>query len=240
MTKICSKCKEEKFLENFSKNKRSNDGHYLYCKQCCKLIYQSRFNLIKEKKRLYSKKYNIENKEKIKEYFIKNKEKIQFYQKEYRINNIEKVKEYNIKNKEKQQSYNKEYSINNRERINNRRRKRNLNEPIYNLINNVRSRLKKYLKSTGISKNKKTFEIVGCSPEFLKEHIEKQFAEGMSWDLIGEHIHIDHIIPLSSAKTEEEIYKLCHYTNLQPLWAKDNLRKSDKLDYLYVMVNPNI
>lgn len=231
--KICRKCDIEKFLGDFSKDKHSNDGHYLYCKQCCKLIYQSKFNLIKEKKRFYSKKYNIENKEKIKEYFIKNKEKIQSYQKEYRINNREKAKEYNIKNKEKQQSYNKEYSINNRERLNKYKKNRNLNEPICNLINNVRSRLKKYLKSTGITKNKKTFDIVGCSPPRLKEYIEKKFVDGMSWDNYSFYSwHIDHITPLSSAKTEEEIYKLCHYTNLQPLWAKDNLVKSNKPDYL--------
>jgi hypothetical protein len=94
---------------------------------------------------------------------------------------------------------------------------------------NVRCRVKNFLNSKNIVKNNKTFNIVGCSPEFLKEHLENQFTNGMSWDLMGQQIHIDHIIPLSSANTEEEIYKLCHYTNLQPLWAEDNLKKSNKL-----------
>jgi 5-methylcytosine-specific restriction endonuclease McrA len=70
--------------------------------------------------------------------------------------------------------------------------------------------------------------LVGITPKELKEHLEKQFFQGMSWGNYGEW-HIDHIIPLSSAKTEDEIYKLCHYTNLQPLWAEDNLRKGNKL-----------
>lgn len=68
----------------------------------------------------------------------------------------------------------------------------------------------------------------GCSPEFLKEHLERQFVEGMTWENRNEW-HIDHIIPLSSAKTEDELYELCHYTNLQPLWAEDNLKKSNKV-----------
>ena len=51
----------------------------------------------------------------------------------------------------------------------------------------------------------------------------------MSWDLMGKYIHIDHIIPLSSGETEDDIYKLCHYTNLQPLWYNDNLKKGSKI-----------
>jgi hypothetical protein len=79
-------------------------------------------------------------------------------------------------------------------------------------------------------KKSKTFEIIGCTPEFLKEYIEKQFIKGMEWSNHSVYgWHIDHIIPLSSANTEEEIYKLCHYTNLQPLWAENNLKKSNKI-----------
>ena len=171
-----------------------------------------------------------------KKYYIKNREKQLSRKKEYRIKNKEKIqsqkKEYVIKNREKQLSYQKEYYIKNKERKNEYERNRRLNDPIFKLTENVRSRLTTYLKTTGITKSKRTFDIVGCSPSELKDHISKQFADGMSWDKMGKEIHIDHIIPLSSAKTEEEIYKLSHYTNIQPLWAEDNLKKGDTLDYL--------
>ena len=88
--------------------------------------------------------------------------------------------------------------------------------------------MSEFLKVKNIRKKNKTFEIVGCTPEFLKEHLEKQFVDGMTWENRGEW-HIDHKIPLSSAKTEEELYKLCHYANLQPLWAEENLKKGNKI-----------
>ena len=103
-------------------------------------------------------------------------------------------------------------------------------DPIFKMSHNVRCRIREFLTQKKLNKKNKTFNIVGCSPEFLKEYLEKQFTEGMSWEthsLYG--WHIDHIIPLSSAKTEEEFYKLCHYTNLQPLWATDNLKKLNKI-----------
>jgi hypothetical protein len=70
----------------------------------------------------------------------------------------------------------------------------------------------------------RSFELLGTDVESFKAHIESQFAEGMSWENHGEW-HIDHIVPLASGKTPEDIWKLCHYTNLQPLWAADNIRK---------------
>lgn len=74
--------------------------------------------------------------------------------------------------------------------------------------------------------------LLGSTYEIVMSHIEKQFTEGMNWDNHGrgnDKWHIDHIMPLASAKNEEELIKLCHYTNLQPLWAIDNLIKSDKI-----------
>ena len=95
---------------------------------------------------------------------------------------------------------------------------------LFKIISDMRNSVNRYIKY----KSKRTFEIVGCTPEFLKEYLEKQFKDGMSWE--NRHLfHIDHIIPLSSAKTEKEIYKLCHYTNLQPLWVDENLKKSNKI-----------
>ena len=75
----------------------------------------------------------------------------------------------------------------------------------------------------------KSIEYLGCNIETYKKYLEEQFEEGMSWDnyvLYGWHIY--HIIPLSSVNTEEEIYKLCHYTNTQPLLAFENMSKGNR------------
>jgi hypothetical protein len=92
----------------------------------------------------------------------------------------------------------------------------------------LRSRLYGFLKKKQISKQNTTFEVVGCSPQELKIYLEQKFINPMSWENQGKW-HIDHIIPLSSAKTEEELYKLCHFTNLQPMWATDNIKKGSKI-----------
>ena len=83
----------------------------------------------------------------------------------------------------------------------------------------------------GFKKNTKTNIILGCSYEQFIIHLENQFTDGMQWDNYGEW-HIDHIIPLATALTESDIITLNYYTNLQPLWATDNLAKSDKLDWI--------
>lgn len=95
---------------------------------------------------------------------------------------------------------------------------------LYKLKRRVRSRLGRIAFNNSI----RTTDWLGCSIADLKVHLESKFAPGMTWDNYGDW-HIDHIVPLASATDEQETLKLCHYTNLQPLWAKDNLSKGHTL-----------
>lgn len=99
-------------------------------------------------------------------------------------------------------------------------------DKIFRIIKNQRNRLKRLLTDKPCSFSKS----VGCSSSQLKAYLESRFQPGMSWDNYGKW-HVDHIIPLSSfdLTKEEQFKKACHYTNLQPLWAKDNILKSNKV-----------
>lgn len=216
-TKVCSKCKEDKDICEFGKLKCSKDGLSYSCKEC-------------NNKR--SSDYQKNNPEKVleqqKKWRNKNPEWVYNRHKRYRAKNPEKVKDFKKNWLDKNPEKRKEYSENYKPRKRDQRKERNDSDSVFNLVNRMRCRLWKYLTIHNITKKNKTFEIVGCDPQFLKEHLENQFIDSMGWDNRGEW-HIDHIIPLSSAKTEDELYKLCHYTNLQPLWAEDNLKKSNKI-----------
>ena len=98
----------------------------------------------------------------------------------------------------------------------------------YRLMCLFRGRINEVMRRKGWNKSKKSIEILGCTKEQFAKHIESQFKEGMNWSNKGEW-HIDHIIPLASAINKQEVYKLCHHTNLQPLWAKENLCKGAKI-----------
>jgi hypothetical protein len=149
-----------------------------------------------------------------------------------REENLIKKKIYTEKNKEKKSEYDKQYRLKNKlkknEYIRNYRKNRRLIDPTFRIIESMRSRLKIFFKSNNIQNYNKTFNIVGCTPQELKEYLEKKFTDEMSWDNYGQW-HIDHKIPLSSAISDDDVYKLCHYTNLQPLWSEDNIRKSNKI-----------
>jgi hypothetical protein len=209
MVKVCNKCKIKKELTEFCKDKNHKDGYNDNCRSCCKE---------------YNKEYYQSNKDKIKEYHQANKDKIKEYHKEYYQANKEYKKEYLKEWREANKEYSNEYKKNRRK-----------TEPLFKLVSNLRARTYIAFKNKGYSKNTKTKEMLGIEWEVAKQHIERQFTKGMNWDNQGKW-HIDHIIPLASANTEEQLIKLCHYTNLQPLWAEDNLTKSDKIDSQQILL----
>jgi hypothetical protein len=254
-TKICSKCKEEKKVCEYYLDKQKKDGLSSDCKICrnkrVKEYKEKNPNKIKEQKQKsylkniekyhsFNKKWKSENSDYmlkyLKTYYDKNKEQLLEKQKKYYENNkdniLKKGKEYVENNREKTSKNQKEYRIKNKKKlqeyINNYKKIRRQTDVIFKIKENLSHRTRQIFKHFNSEKKDKTFEIIGCSPLELKEHLERQFVNGITWENRNEW-HIDHIIPLSSAKTKEELNRLCHYTNLQPLWAKDNLKKSNKI-----------
>jgi len=194
---------------------------------------------IKEYNKQYSKQWQLDNKEKLKQYRLDNKQKISEQQKQWRLDNKEKQKQYHLDNKEKRKEYRKEYNLqnkekfknyffNNKEKINEYYKNKRITDPLYKLRCNISTLLYLSIKRNGYTKKSKSYKILGCSFEEFKLHLEKQFTKGMNWENQGKW-HLDHIYPVSLAKDEEELIRLNHYTNFQPLWAIDNIKKGNKL-----------
>ena len=209
----------------------------IYCKQRCSKCY-SRLP---------------ENKEKRKKYYQNNKEKLAANDKKWRENNKEKMKEihriYEETNKEEIAERKKEYYKNNKDIIDKRnkeysktpegirqRRERDNKRReclMFRLNGNMSSGIRISLKRDNLSKSGRHWEdLVGYTTKELKSHIEKLFTKGMNWENYGEW-HIDHITPKSFFKyksTDDVEFRYCwSLNNLQPLWAADNIRKSDKI-----------
>jgi hypothetical protein len=206
-TKICGKCNIEKEISEFSKDKSKKDGLGTLCKDC---------------KSKYHKDYYKINSSFIKQhqtiYRIKNKEVINLKQIQYRKRFPNSWYKWFEKNKLYRKNYmNAYYKV---------RRK---NDIIFKLSGDIRTRINEALKEN--LKSKRTLDLLGCSVEFLKKHLESQFKPGMTWDNHTIHgWHIDHIKPCTKFDLNkvEEQKKCFHYSNLQPLWAKENLYKGNK------------
>lgn len=111
-------------------------------------------------------------------------------------------------------------------------RKRRESDPIFDIKCRVRTLVSTYIYRRGHARSKRTKEILGIdSWQQLAIHLEKQFTEGMSWGNRKDW-HVDHIVPISSANTEEDVIRLNHYTNLRPIWAKENMSKGASMEYL--------
>ena len=221
---ICSKCKIEKDVEEFNKNKKK-------CRSCEKDIrkayreknleklrqqeidsYYRNYDSKKkyrneniENKSTYNKKYYNSNcnreKERVKIYYKENKNKVDEKSKIYRKNNIDKVKKWKFN-----------FYLSKKD------------DPLFIITQRIRNRIRKAIKG---QKSQITENILGCKFTEFKIYIESQFKEGMSWENHG-NWHLDHKIPISWATNLEDIIKLSHFSNFQPLWAFENLEKGNK------------
>jgi len=227
MEKKCCKCKLSLEITNFGKLKSSPDGLRYDCNICRKKYREQNKKQIQEKQKSYYKTNKDILLEKNKQYRLDNNEKINSQRKEYR--NREEIKEH-IKQK------NKEYLPIKKEKIK-EKRKNNLNFQVSEII---RSKVHKMLKGINTSYQ----ELIGCDIEHLKRWIEYRFDEQMTWDNLGKYWHIDHILPINKFNfTNKNEQQICfHWTNLQPLNAKENIQKTDKLllhHYFNNIVNVN-
>lgn len=111
------------------------------------------------------------------------------------------------------------------------RKQRMQNDVLFAVKQRIRGLIRESLKRKGHRKQSQTVDILGCSIDLFKQHIERQFSNGMNWDNRGEW-EIDHITPMATAKTADEAIKLNHFTNLRPLWREANRSKSAKVLFL--------
>lgn len=239
--KNCSKCNQLKPIIEFGKHKQKPDGLSSWCKLCKKEQDQLFYNKNKDKKKNIAKQYYNKNKEKVLERKNAKKEYYHEYNKKWHQENrdyvLSRLKEYRDTHVEERKLYKKKYREENKELIR-EQYKAWLNEkPIRKIAKSCRNRLREFIKGNGFTKYKSFSDYIGCTQEELKLYIESKFQEGMTWENYG-NWHLDHVVPLSSAKTEEQLYKLCHYTNLQPLLAEENLKKNCKLEYKVREIKP--
>ena len=253
--KTCRKCKINKEISEFTINTSKKDGYTIYCKACTrkksKAVRDSPKNTpdykvcnecqeIKDKScfnKTCSSKDNlsytckdctsIKNKEKYKEdrdIYLKNQSN---RRKQLKQNDPEKLREKEKEQKKKYKDYYRDYS---KTRSKNKR----LEDPVFKLIGNLRTRIKIAFLKTKHNKTSNTREILGCSWEEFKNHIERQFESWMTWENYGNceessyscSWHLDHIIPVSYSKTEEEVCLLNHWSNFQPLCSYKNMIKN--------------
>lgn len=178
-----------------------------------------------------------------KAYYQKNKKQIIAKQLEnYHADKSKAAKRYSD-NKDKYSGKNASYYKANKEVINKKKEERHkvrmVEDPLYKITYNIRRNISVSLKARNYTKSSKTHQLLGCTFEFFKSYIESKFESWMNWDNYGKYNgqlnygwDLDHIVPLSTAKSEKEMVELLHFSNVQPLCSKVNRDiKKGNLDY---------
>jgi hypothetical protein len=236
-TKICKHCNIEKDISEYYK---AGKGKWFqpYCKPCDTIrkrnyaeknqsrvkeyhltYYENNKGIIREREKNKRTKYRIENPIHHKPKKELDNEKKRDYMRNWRLANKDKLKKYSEIHftYEKRKEYKKKYQ------------REQMNKPEYVLLKRLRGRIYMALKR-GV-KSETTISLLGCSIDFFKEYIAKMFMDGMSWDNMGDW-HLDHKKPcvLFNLTNDDEQKKCFHYTNIQPLWSNDNLKKGIKYE----------
>lgn len=205
MEKQCLICNDSFGIKTYPSGRKETPGRFASrrcCSKKCGLLLGQKVNIETRTKPDEEKK--LAHKQRGKKHYENNKEKI-------------------LKKQSERWKNDPDFRKGRSNRAINRRR----TDPNYKLIETLRDRTRKSIIKE--YKNTKTIDLLGASIDDVRKHIESLWQPNMSWQNHGiKGWHIDHIIPLSSCKNEQDMIELCHYTNLQPLWAIDNLKKSDK------------
>lgn len=204
--KKCSKCQLEKEEKEFQKQSKSKDGLRSMCSPCKQAARR--------------------------EYYQQNKAKELQSNKQWIDKNIEKVRAFRLKHSRKpeRKAYQKQYRKEHRRERADYQTKLERENLSYRIASRLRHRLYMALKAQKTSKTYSAMKLLGCDIGIFKLYIISKFEPDMSWNNYGQW-HIDHIIPCASFNLEnlEEQKQCFHYTNLQPLWAFDNLTKNKKI-----------
>jgi hypothetical protein len=223
--KRCTICGKSKPHSDFHRQASRSDGYANWCKPCKserkRMDYANNKQATIERVAGYRAKHpDRVAATKRRCYEAKKEQYLDRCRERYRANRervLEVCAEYRRKNKAQKARWERKYV-----------RERMQVDPLFRMTYAVRNRIFYAMRRKGYTKQSRTREIIGCDWEQLSAHIEGQFLDGMTWDNYGEW-HIDHIVPLASASTAQEMEALCHYRNLRPLWAGDNIRKGAKL-----------
>jgi hypothetical protein len=219
MNKICARC------DRPVKGKVIRD----LCKSCYGVVRRN--NTLPLKPLLTEKEKTERNRLRKQKYRDSNPEADKIYQQEWRERNRDRVNSYKrqyhqTKDKDrvaaKMRLKRKDPHF--KELRKNQQRNRLLRDPLYRAKRCLRKRLWTYKKRFGTVSMSKS---IGCTWDEFKKHLESKFQPGMTWENYGKDgWEIDHVVPLCTATCESDLIKLSHYSNLQPLWRKDNVAKS--------------
>lgn len=223
LSKSCKKCSSYKDINNFYKNKKLKDGYESKCKSC--ISEENRLKAEINGAYLGKKNYDI------------NKETINKKRRKFRSENKDITRKYNDNTKE----YRFNYYLNNKDKINEYQRLydsyKKETDVLYKTKSIIRNNIYTVFIKSKVVKNHKTEEILKCTFEEFKLYLESKFEDWMNWSNHGLYNgelnygwDLDHIIPLSSAKTIDEIYELNNFRNFQPLCSYTNRYiKKDKI-----------